>query len=329
MSVARALLAALALAAVPALASAQASESIDALWNFDDPAASEARFRAELAKWPEHSREALEIRTQVARAQGLQRRFDAANATLDAIEPRLASATQRVRVRYLLERGRVLNSSGRPEKAVPLFVAASDAASSDTEPGAEYYLIDALHMLGIAAPPAERMSWSQQALHLAERAKDPRARGWRGSMLHNLGWLHFERGDPVTALSYWQRALAVREQSGDVARIRIAKWTVARGMRAVGRLDEAQAIQLALADELDRAGAQDGYVFEELAEIAAARGDAASASKWAARAYPLLAMDAGLAASEPVRLARLKELGAASAPPPQGAPRDAGKGGAR
>ena len=319
----RATLATLVLALIPALTHAQMSESIDKLWNFDDPVASEARFRAELAKWPAGSREALEIATQVARAQGLQRNFGAANATLDAVESKLASAPQRVRVRYLLERGRVLNSAGTPEKAVPLFVEASDVALSDPEPGAEYYRIDALHMLGIAAPPAEQLTWSHQALGVAERAKDPRARGWRGSLLHNLGWAYFERGDPVTALSYWQRALAVREQSGEIARIRVAKWTVARGLRAVGRLDDAQAIQLALAAELDRAGEPDGYVFEELAEIAAARGDAASAATWAARAYPLLAKDAGLAASEPARIARLKELAAAPAS------RDPAKGASR
>jgi len=307
-----------ALAVVAAFAAALAhaqvpvSEAIDKLWNFDDPAGSEARFRAELAKHPAGSREALELDTQIARTQGLRRRFDAAHATLDAVEPKLATTVPRVRVRYLLERGRTFNSSGSPQKAVPLFVEASELAMSDPEPGADYYRIDALHMLGIAAPPAERMSWNQQALNLAERTKDPRAKGWQASLLHNLGWLVFERGDPATALRYWQRALALREASGDVARIRVAKWTVARGLRAVGRLDDAQAIQLALAAELDRAGEPDGYVFEELAEIAAARGEASSAASWAARAYPLLAGDASFAAAEPKRLDRMKTLGASA-----------------
>lgn len=300
-------------ALLPVTATAQLSESIDDAWNFGDPALSETRFRVRLAKAVPDSREALELQTQIARAQGLQRRFDDANRTLDAVEARLAAGAVRVRVRYLLERGRVQNSSGAPERAVPYFVAASNAALADEEPGAEFYRIDALHMLGIAAPPAERTTWNQQALGIAERAKDARARGWRGSILNNLGWAHFERKDASTALAYWQRALKVRESSGDVERIRIAKWTVGRGLRAVGRLDEAEAIQLALVGELDRAGQPDGYVFEELAEIALARNDPAAASAWASRAYPLLAADAGLAASDPARLARLKAVASAPA----------------
>lgn len=311
-----------ALAAFPV--EAQVSEAIDQLWNYDDPAASEARFRAEAAKADPLSRQALELQTQIARAQGLQRAFDAAHRTLDAVEEKLDGAAIRVRVRYLLERGRVLNSSGSPERAVPLFTDAAAAAGADPEAGAEFYRIDALHMLGIAAPQAARASWNQQALAAAERSKDPRARGWRASLLNNLGWLYFERGDPSTALAYWQRALQARESMGDATRTRIARWTVARGLRAVGRLDEAQAIQTALADELDRAGAPDGYVFEELAEIASARGDRAAASTWARRALPLLASDAGFAAREPARLARLQELAAAGTSAPKPPERAAG-----
>lgn len=309
------LAAALAAGFFSASVAAQMSASIDALWNYADPAASEVLFRARLAAAAPGSREALELDTQVARAQGLQREFDAAHRTLDGVEAKLASAATRVRVRYLLERGRVYNSAGAPERAVPLFVEASNAALADEEPDAEFYRIDALHMLGIAAPAGERMSWNQQALRVAERAKDPRARGWKASLLNNLGWVFFDRGDPSTALAYWQRALGEREKSGDTARIRIAKWTVARGLRAAGRLDEAESIQIALAGELDRAGKPDGFVFEELAEIAVAKNDPGSASKWAARAYPMLAADASFAAAEPARLARLKALSTPSARP--------------
>ena len=86
---------------------------------------------------------------------------------------------------------------------------------------------------------------------------------------------------------------------------------MARGLRAVGRLDEAERIQLALAAEFEREGAADGYVFEELYEIALARGDAAAARAWAARAYAELAKDPALAGNEPARLARLRDAGGA------------------
>jgi hypothetical protein len=49
----------------------------DKLWNFNDPAESERKFRA----LPPDA----EVQTQIARAQGLQRKFDEAHKTLDAV----------------------------------------------------------------------------------------------------------------------------------------------------------------------------------------------------------------------------------------------------
>ena len=58
-----------------------------------------------------------------------------------------------------------------------------------------------------------------------------------------------------------------------------------------------------------KAGTRDGYVYEELAEIALARNDAATAKSWAARAHDALKKDIWLAANETARLARLAEIG--------------------
>jgi hypothetical protein len=69
-------------------------------------------------------------------------------------------------------------------------------------------------------------------------------------------------------------------------------------------------MQRALATELAQAGAPDGYVFEELTEIAVARGDAAATRQWAAQAYALLRNDQDLVANDPQRLARLAQLSA-------------------
>ena len=305
------LLAALALAmsATVHAAGADYSEQLDRLWDYDAPAASEQRFRAEAARHPVGSREAVEAATQLARAQGLQRHFADADATLDAVAPRLASLPARLNVRYLLERGRTRNSSGKPEDAVPLFVQALRESERDALPGAEFYRVDALHMLGIAAPADAQLEWNRKALAVAEAATDPRARNWQGSLLYNLGWTLHERGDYEGALAYWQRALAAREAAGDVPGTRIAKWTVARGLRSLGRLDGAERIQRALAAETKDAQPSDGYIYEELAEIALARQDAAAARPWAAKAYALLKQDIWLTANEPQRLARLAQIG--------------------
>ena len=284
------------------------SERLDALWDFEHPAESEARFRAEVERHPARSREASEAATQVARAQGLQRKFTNADRTLDGVQRALDAQPLRVRVRYLLERGRRDNSSQRTTQAVAWFEQALAAAANDTLAGAAYYRVDALHMLAIASPPAQQIEWHRRAIAAAETADDVRTRGWRASLLHNLGWTLHDRGEYAAALDCWRQALAAREAAHDVPRARIARWTVARGLRSLGKLDDAEALQRALADELQAASAPDGYVFEELAEIALARGDRGAAQPWAAKAIALLGEDADLKANDAARLARLAEL---------------------
>ena len=299
----------------PAVArGADFSAKLDSRWDFARPEVSEARFQEALKQYAAGSREALEITTQVARAQGLLRRFDAAHATLDRVEPGLDRVDARVRIRYLLERGRVFNSSGAAGRAVPLFRQAAEAAKRAGRDGDVYYEIDALHMLGIAAPAPERLDWNLRALAAAEGAKDPRARGWKASLYHNVGWTWFDRGEHGKALDFWEKALQAREAMGDTARIHVARWTVARGYRALGRLDDAERMQRALVEDNRKKGEEDGYVYEELAEIAVARGDLAAAAPWAAKAYALLRDDAWLAATEPARLRRLADLGAGVPP---------------
>jgi tetratricopeptide (TPR) repeat protein len=284
------------------------SARLDKLWNYDKPAESEVLFREQLVRYPAGSREALEITTQVARTQGLRRQFKDADATLDSVEPRLAAMPPRVRVRYLLERGRTRNSSGNAPAAVVLFKESLAAALHDNLPDADFYRVDALHMLGIAAPAAERLDWNRQALALAERSTETRARGWAASLDHNIGWTYFDTGDATTALVYWQKELVLREAAGKKETIIVAKWTVARGFRALGKLDDAEKIQLALVAETERDGEPDGYVYEELAEIELARGNAKAAAPWAAKAHALLKDNIWLTANEQARLARLAEI---------------------
>jgi tetratricopeptide (TPR) repeat protein len=301
-------LAAAALALSTVLAMAQPSDfssELDKLWIFAKPDESQERFRAELAKHPKDSAQALEIETQIARTQSLTRKFDDADKTLDAVLPKLHDVRERVKVRYFLERGRTRNSSGDRAAAVALFKEALEIAERDTAPGADYYRVDALHMLAIAAPAEEQLAWSERGLAAANASEDARARGWAASLHNNVGWSYFERGDYATALDHWQKAVPLREATGNAVTIRIAKWTVARGLRATGRLDEAKKMQLALVADTEAANAPDGYVYEELAEIAAAQGDDEAAKSWAGKAHALLKDDPGMEGARLARLARL------------------------
>ena len=278
---------------------------LDRSWDFDQPAETEKRFRRELETLsPGAAR--LELQTQIARAQGLQRQFDLAHATLDGVEKSLAGRPPCVAIRYLLERGRVYNSSLQPERAMPLFRQALEKALAAHE---DFLAIDAAHMLGIAAPADERLRWNLEALAMTEHTDDARSKRWLASLYNNIGWTYHERGDYATALEYFEKALPAWRSRGGTQEVRAARWAIARAYRSLGRYDDALAIQRELAVEGDETGTPDGYVDEELGELLLAKGDPAAARPHFARAFERLGADAGLHESDPQRLARLKRLG--------------------
>ena len=284
------------------------------LWDFDRPDVSEERFRAALGAAT--GSDALVLRTQLARALGLQRRFDEAAAELDAVPD---NGDPLVRTYRELERGRVLNSGGDPDGARAHFLTALAEAEAA---GLDHLAADAAHMMAIVEPGEAQLPWAERALAIAEASADPRARRWIGSVSHNLGWTLHGLGRHEEALAVWRRALTFREEQfreeqsreeqfreehGDAGALHIAQWTVARGLRSLGRYEEALAIQRDLAGRVD----SDGYVREELGELLLALGRPDEARPHFAAAYAMLSQDEWLAADEPDRLARLAALGAA------------------
>jgi tetratricopeptide (TPR) repeat protein len=289
------------------------SAALDAQWNYNKPAESERRFRDELGKWPAGDPQALVTMTQIARAQSLRGRFAEAHATLADVEPKLGEAPSHVRVRYLLERGRTFNSAGSPSRAVPLFSEAMSLAQCN---GDDFYAIDAAHMLGIAAPGDEKLDWNVKALAMTERTTDVRSKRWLASLNNNIGQTYLEKGDYKLALVHFERALPAWKARGDEDEVRFARWKIARAQRSLGQLDAAETTQRALLAEYEQLGEPDGYVFEELAEIALGRGQEAAAAHFAARAHAVLSRDDWLTAHEPQRLTRLAEMASRKAVSP-------------
>jgi tetratricopeptide (TPR) repeat protein len=277
----------------------------DQLWDYDKPEEAETRFRALLPAASDAAYRA-QLLTQIARAQGLQRKFDDAHRTLDEAQALLTGGLKRAEVRCLLERGRVHNSSKHPELARPLFLEAWDLASST--PGEDFYAIDAAHMLGIVEPPEQQREWNLRALALAEKTADARARQWLGSLYNNIGWTYHDAEQYHEALEIFQKALKWREAQGRAPEIRIAKWCVARALRSLGRVEEALEMQRAQLREFESLGEKSGYVFEELAECLLALNRPAEARPYFAAACEELSKDPWLAENEPARLQRLKEL---------------------
>lgn len=286
--------------------SAESQVNFDQLWDYNQPAASEARFRQVLATITPDSSVYVELLTQIARTQGLQRKFVEAHQTLDEAEHRLTSDNRRAHIRYWLERGRVFNSSKQPDQARPFFLQAWEVALTA---GEDFYAVDAAHMLGIVEPSDEQLAWNLKALELAENSSDPRARQWLGSLYNNIGWMYHDRGQDEQALAIFQKAVTWREAAGQPVETRIARWCVARILRALNRVEEALVMQHDLRHALEASGESDGYVYEELGECLLALGNQTEAAPYFARAYRELSKDSWLAENEPARLERLQGQG--------------------
>ena len=278
----------------------------DSLWDYSQPDHTEIRFREILLQVPEDDPALLELLTQIARAQGLQHKFEKAHQTLDQVRRRLGGVASRPQIRYFLERGRVFNSSGDPEQARPFFEQALDLATQLNE---DFYAVDALHMLAIIAPPGRSLDLNLQAIKLAETSADERARNWLGSLYNNIGWSYHDMGDFDSALNAFEKAEACRRAKGSVKETRVAVWCVARALRSLDRVEEALSKQMVLKTEFESAGESDGFVFEEIAECLLALKRMEEARPHFSKAYELLAKDMFLVEREPERLARLKKLG--------------------
>lgn len=276
------------------------------LWDFSNPAGTEAKFREQL---PEAAKSGdrvylLQLLTQIARTQGLQGKFDEAHRTLDSVAEELKASDSIegiaiARTRYALERGRVFNSSGKPADAMPCFEEAMNVAR---EAKLSRLDVDAMHMLAIAAATSEaRMDWGIKA---ANRAKELNEIGWLTAIYNNLGeeYRAIKRYDE--ALKCFQSLIESQKSLGREPN-RYARVDEAKMLRLTGSPRESLAKMRELEKELSE---EDGFVCEELAEAHLATNDAAAAKSYFVKAYAKLKDEKWLADCEPDRLERLKVL---------------------
>ncbi len=145
-------------------------------------------------------------------------------------------------------------------------------------------------MAALAAPTQDAMlAWTQTGIDVAESSADPSVRYWLGPLLNNLGWEHFEAGEYADALRAFERALTERERDpANPSAIEIARYAVAKTLRALGRSREAAPLlerSVAWAESED---GPDGWFHEELAEAYADLGRTAEAADQARKALALL-----------------------------------------
>src|SRR4051812_15362345 len=102
----------------------------DKLWNYQNVPETEAKFREALKETSADKdlSEHLQLLTQLARTQSLQRKFEEAHKILDEVEKQLTEEPNVEHARYFLERGRTFNSSGDKRNAEICFTNSFDLA---------------------------------------------------------------------------------------------------------------------------------------------------------------------------------------------------------
>jgi tetratricopeptide (TPR) repeat protein len=276
----------------------------DSLWNYSDPAGTELKFREildnnnTLSDLSYH----LQLLTQIARTYSLRRMFSEAHGLLDEVREALPNDPDLAQVRYHLERGRTYNSNSDKDSARQEF---NKALEISEKLNTDFHTVDALHMLAIVSAPDEAIDWNNKAMRIAEESSDERANNWLGSLYNNLGWSYFDKADYEQALSIFQKGLDRQRKKGREYPAQIAKWTVARTLRAMGKIEESLAMQLELKKENKE---EDGYNFEELGECLLLLGRNEESKPYFAKAHMLLKEDAYLQSQEADRLKRLLEL---------------------
>ena len=260
-----------------------------ALWDFNNPALSEQRFKAALAGASDD--DVLILQTQIARSHGLRRDFEAARKLLVDVQPQLAGASAEARVRHALEWGRVHASGRHPPESV------DDAAKAEARRSWQQALqlarqaqlddlaIDAIHMFAfIDTTPAQQQQWAEEALAVVLSSTQAAAQRWQASVRNNLGYALQLQDRHDEALAQYQQALALRRKAGNAQNTLVAGYMVAHSLRLQGRGEEALVMQQQLLRDSEALGAVDPYVLDELALLHRARGDAAQADAAAERA---------------------------------------------
>lgn len=240
--------------------------------------------------------------TQKARRLGLAGDFNGGHALVDQALP-LAGDDPAGLAMCAIERGRLYNSTGRPDDALPSFHQAwrhaRDAQAHDLA-------VDAAHMIAVAGKLDDAVEWT--GLALAYIAEHPEAERWRGPLLNNLGWSFFDAGCFEEALPIFERAVDVRRSRSQPRELRIASYAVVRTLRALGRTGAALRLGEQIVNSADMDGEQVPYVYEELAECYTDAGSMDQARSYAERALAILERDESFARQQPQRLTRLREL---------------------
>jgi tetratricopeptide (TPR) repeat protein len=266
---------------------------IDGYWDFDNVFKTEFHITNLLPKEGEGwSLSEIESLTQLARVQTLTGRFPQARITLEKAKSLIEGIDTphqaRPFIRYFLEQGRLLGLEMTPVKAAPVFQKALTLALEIKD---DYFAVEATLMMAMCQPPKFQHVWLQRALDLAKSSADARAQLWLGQLYLLDGWHKFDFKQFAEALESFEKAVQQPRVLGDSNQFFSSKWSLARGLRALGRCDEALLLQKQLHSEPALSGTASGYVSLEIGECLQALQEHEEAKPHFEAAHKILSKD--------------------------------------
>ena len=156
-----------------------------------------------------------------------------------------------------------------------------------------------------------RLAWNEKAMKLAETSEDERTKLWLGTLYNNCGWTLYYLGRYEEALEVHQKGWDWRKARKQVEPTLIAKWSVAKVLRALKRHEEALAMQREILQKRTELELPAGFAHEELAENLLALGKTEEAQPHFVKAWALLKDQAWIDDDEPGRSDRLRKLAGA------------------
>lgn len=220
------------------------------------------------------------------------------------------------KITALLESGRKFISDKRPSQARPLFVEAWNEA---VNAGEDYLAIDAAVMMAEIEPRKQQQEWIERGIELAERSPKADAKKWLGALYTNMAWRYYNLRRYDLTLEAFDKALShLKSQQGSEREVFVARWSIGKVYRVMGRTEDALAVQNSLLAELGIGGVQDGRLYEELAECLHTLKRSTEARVYFDLAYRELSREHDIESGgggetngdiQPSRLKRLKDLG--------------------
>ena len=264
---------------------------IQGLWDFEQPALSEARFRAALAD--ASAEERLILQTQIARSYVLRGDLARAMGILESMADEIVAAGVEAQVRYELERGRAQASPTHPPETLTWRALAearqaferafrrAKAAERDA------LAIEALHGWAFTeTDPQRQLDLEQDALRFIEHSSQETAQRWGCAIRIGIAQALIKLQRQDEAIAELQAAALIGERLGATPCPHHARWLLGWIYRMMGRVHDALELQLRLEQAVSSPYLRRA-VFDELERLYRALSDDEQAHRYRAKALAL------------------------------------------